>query len=90
MKKGHNCEHMKELGACSKCSYPLAPRPAKFVAGKKDWLLLYKDNILQQGRTLSDLLIMVKGVVGRTEKNFMINCPNGVGLSLGVARELGV
>ncbi len=92
MLHGHQCEHTpKGNGACDRCRYAMKPRAVGFVGSKRDWLLQYKGRMLQRGKTLGDLLKMMVGVGNNLEdRNFMITCPNGVRLSIEVARGLGV
>lgn len=92
MKNPRCCEHTEEnTGPCLRCRQPMTPRPVKFI-GKKEWGLMWMGRFLhrQRGTTLSDILDVMKHVEEREERRFMIMCPNGVKLSIGVARVLKI
>lgn len=83
----HSCEHLAS-GACTHCRFPMEPRSVKFIGGKKDWLLLFRGRVLKGCETLHDALKQVMKISDKRE--FQIMSPNGVKMSLEVARMVGV
>ena len=93
MKNPRCCEHTEENnGPCLRCRNPMLPRPVKFVGSRKEWGLTWMGRFLhrQRGTILADILDVMKHVAEKEERHFMVMCPNGVKLSIEVARELGV
>lgn len=89
MKNSRCCEHTEEkAGPCHKCRFPMQPRPVKFVGGTREWVLLYKQRILQRCRSLLDMVEITKGIADNHEHNFMIMCPNGLKISVELVRSL--
>jgi hypothetical protein len=66
----------------------MEPRGVKFVGSKREWLLLYSGRILQRAKTLSDILEVMKHVEEKEERSFRIGCPNGIRLSIEMARTV--
>lgn len=91
MKNPRCCEHTEEnAGPCLRCRQPMQPRPVKFVGSKQEWKLMWQGKILRGARSLSDMLEIMVHVGEEQERYFMMMCPNGVKLSVEVARKLGV
>lgn len=91
MKNPRCCEHTEEnAGPCLRCRQPMMPRSVKFVGSKREWLLLYRGQLLQRVISLISMVDIMKHISDEDERHFMIMCPNGVKISVDLARMLVV
>ncbi len=89
MTNGHICEHTEEYaGACHRCRFPMKPRAVKFIGSMREWMLLYRQQILQRRRSLLDIVEITKSIADNEERNFMIMCPNGLKISVELSRSI--